>query len=325
MLKQIVIVIPEGHVNISSITGMCEILGWADEYWRETGNRPVVDIQLAGFAMENRPELGQFSVQALPISDIKKPDLVIVPSLARDYEAVLQKNEKLVNWIAEQYKAGAEMASVCTGVFLLAATGMLNGKNCSTHWDAAADLKRLFPRVHVHTEVLTLSGNGIYTNGGGYSFLNLALFLVEKYFNRQTAIVCAKMFQIDINRSTQSPFIIFQAQKNHGDELVYRAQTYIEEHLREKISFTALASRLAVSRRNLDRRFVKATGNTPLEYLQRAKIEVAKNALEQGRQTVFEAMMEAGYSDDKAFRETFKKITGLSPLNYRAQYNARMQ
>lgn len=317
--------IPEGLVNISSITGLLEILGWANEYWRETGNRPVINILLAGFATASKTDLGYFSVHAVDINEIKKTDLLIIPSLSRDYEAILPKNEKLVSWISEQYKAGAEIASVCTGAFLLAATGLLNGKSCSTHWDAAADLKRLFPRIQVHTEVLTASGGGIYTNGGGYSFLNMALFLVEKYLSRQTAIVCAKMFQIDISRTSQSPFIIFQAQKNHGDELVYRAQTYIEEHIREKISFTNLASQLAVSRRNLDRRFVKATGNTPLEYLQRAKIEVAKSALEQGRQSVFEAMMEAGYADDKAFRETFKKITGLSPLDYRAQYNARLQ
>ena len=179
----------------------------------------------------------------------------------------------------------------------------------------------LFPNINLQTDKLITVEQGIYTNGGAYSFLNLILFLVEKYFDRQTAIYCSKVFQIDIDRTSQSPFFIFQAQKNHGDELVCQAQTYIEENLSEKISFEELASKLAISRRNFDRRFIKATGNTPVEYLQRVKVEVAKKTLEKGRKSIFEVMNEVGYSDDKAFREVFKKITGLSPLDYRAKYN----
>jgi transcriptional regulator GlxA family with amidase domain len=151
--------------------------------------------------------------------------------------------------------------------------------------------------------------------------LNLVLFLVEKYFDRSTAIYCSKIFQIDIERSSQSPFFIFQAQKNHCDDMVGKAQAYIEQNLGGKISFEELASTLAVSRRNFDRRFVKATGNSPVEYLQRVKVEVAKSILEKGRKTVYETMHEVGYSDDKAFREVFKKITGLAPLDYRARFN----
>jgi transcriptional regulator GlxA family with amidase domain len=131
------------------------------------------------------------------------------------------------------------------------------------------------------------------------------------------------MFQIDIERTSQSPFVIFQAQKNHGDDLIGEAQDYIEKNLNEKISFEELASKLAISRRNFDRRFVKAVGNTPVEYLQRVKVEVAKKALEKGRKTIFEVMDEVGYSDDKAFREVFKKITGLSPLDYKAKYGGK--
>ncbi|HEY1202409.1 MAG TPA: helix-turn-helix domain-containing protein, partial [Niastella sp.] len=138
----------------------------------------------------------------------------------------------------------------------------------------------------------------------------------------ETAIFCSKIFQIDIERSSQSPFLIFQMQKNHDDDLIRQAQNFIEENLGDKISFEQLASKLAISRRNFDRRFVKATGNTPVEYLQRVKVEAAKRALESGRKTVFEVMSDVGYSDDKAFREVFKKLTGLSPLDYRAKYNS---
>jgi transcriptional regulator GlxA family with amidase domain len=227
----------------------------------------------------------------------------------------------MIDWIREQYKYGAEIASICTGTFLLAATGLLDGKTASTHWNAARDFKQLFPNVNLQVDKLIAVEEGIYTNGGAYSFLNLGLFLVEKFFDRDTAIFCSKVFQIEIDRQSQSPFFIFQAQKNHGDDLILEAQNHIEENLGEKISFEELAGKLAISRRNFDRRFIKATGNTPVEYLQRVKVEKAKRNLEKGRKSVFEVMNDVGYSDDKAFREVFKKITGLSPLDYKAKYN----
>jgi transcriptional regulator GlxA family with amidase domain len=147
------------------------------------------------------------------------------------------------------------------------------------------------------------------------------IYLVEKYFDRQTAIFCSKVFQIEIDRNSQSAFSIFTGQKSHGDDIVQQAQTYIETNLHEKISIEHLSSRLAVGRRNFDRRFIKATGNTPVEYAQRVKIESAKKAFENSRKTINEVMYEVGYSDVKAFREVFRKITGMSPLEYRGKYN----
>lgn len=162
---------------------------------------------------------------------------------------------------------------------------------------------------------------GIYTNGGGYSFLNLIIYLIEKYYDRQTAIYCSKIFQIEIDRQSQSAFAIFSGQKLHGDEVVQKAQTYIENNLHEKISVEYLSTKFGVGRRHFDRRFIKATGNTPVEYSQRVKIESAKKALETTRKNVNEVMYEVGYSDVKAFREVFKKITGMSPLEYKGKYN----
>ena len=320
-MKQVTIVVPKGNVNLSSITGSFEILTRANDYWQRIGNNPMFEIRIAGFETNLKLDAGFFSIHPVNIRDVKNTDLLIIPSLAHDYDNILKDNKELIVWVREQYESGAELASICTGAFLLAATGLLDGKSCSTHWNAAAGFTRLFPNIKLHIDKLLTVEKGIYTNGGAYSFLNLILFLVEKYFDRQTAIYCSKIFQIDIERDSQSPFRIFQTQKNHGDELISRAQTYIEENLSERISFEDLASKLATSRRNFDRRFIKATGNTPMEYLQRVKVEVAKSTLEKGRKSIFEVMNEVGYSDDKAFREVFKKITGLSPLNYRAKFN----
>jgi len=320
-MKQVTIVVPKGYANLSSIAGSFQILTRANEYWQKLGNKPTMEVCIAGFVTELKLDGGFFSIHPVDIKKIKKTDLVIIPSLSHEYDQVIKENTALISWIRKQYQNGAEIASICTGAFLLAATGLLEGKACSTHWNAATGFRRLFPNIELHTDKLIAVEQGIYTNGGAYSFLNLILFLVEKYFDRQTAIYCSKVFQIDMERTSQSPFHIFQVQKNHGDELVSQAQAYIEENLAGKISFEALASKLATSRRNFDRRFIKATGNTPVEYLQRVKVEVAKKTLEKGKKSIFEVMDEVGYSDDKAFREVFKKITGFSPLDYRARYN----
>jgi transcriptional regulator GlxA family with amidase domain len=230
-------------------------------------------------------------------------------------------NQLLIDWIEQQYKNGAEIASMCTGTFMLASAGLLDGKNCSTHWSAADTFRTMFPKVNLQADKVITDEHGIYTNGGAYSFLNLVIYLVEKYYDRQTAIYCSKIFQVEMDRQSQSAFTIFKGQKLHGDEMVQKAQAYIESKVDEKISVEDLSSRFAVGRRNFDRRFIKATGNTPVEYSQRVKIESAKKAFENSRKTINEVMYDVGYSDVKAFREVFRKITGISPLEYRNKYN----
>ncbi|HMI63278.1 MAG TPA: helix-turn-helix domain-containing protein [Puia sp.] len=322
-MKQVTILIPAGNVNVSSVMGTLEILTEANEYWQKLGNRSRIEVHIAGVLAELKQSTRFYSLYPVDLGEIKKHDLVIIPSVSdpNGFDRLIRNNKTLIEWMRAQYKNDAEIASICTGAFLLAATGLLEGKTCSTHWHAENDFRRLFPGIDLHIDKLLIAGQGIYTNGGAFSFLNLVLLLVEKYFDRQTAIYCSKVFQIDFDRTSQSPFAIFQPQKNHGDELICKAQTYMEENMREKVSFGKLSSKLAVSRRNFDRRFIKATGNTPVEYLQRVKVEVAKSSLEKGRKSVFEVMDEVGYTDDRAFREVFKKITGLSPLDYRAKYN----
>ena len=236
-MKQVIIVVPEGNVNLSSISGSFEILNRANGYWKKKGNAGKMDVKIAGFIDTLELGNGFFAIHPVQLETIGPVDLVIIPSLTYDYAHVLKNNIALIEWIAAQYKAGAEIASICTGAFLLAATGLIDGKSCSTHWNAANDFKRLFPDIDLQIDKLIAVEDGIYSNGGAYSFLNLMLFLVEKYFDRDTAIFCSKVFQIDIDRNTQSPFFIFHAQKNHGDEMILLAQKYIEENMTEKIYY----------------------------------------------------------------------------------------
>jgi len=321
-MRHLTILVPDGENNLSSIVGAYKIFMRANEFWKATGKRELFKIELAGIS--NKVELyeGLFSVKPhTQISGIKKTDLIIIPSLNHNYQKAVKGNQAMINWIERQYRQGAEVASICTGAFLLASSGLLDGRVCSTHWSVADNFRTMFPRVDLQTDKLITDENGIYTNGGAYSFLNLLIYLVEKYYDRQTAIFCSKVFQIEMDRQSQSPFTIFTGQKTHGDDVVKKAQAYIEGHVDEKISVEQLSSHFSVGRRNFDRRFIRATGNTPVEYSQRVKIESAKKAFETTRKTINEVMYDVGYSDMKAFREVFRKITGMSPLAYRSKYN----
>lgn len=321
-MKHLTILVPKGENNVSSIVGSYKIFSRANAIQKERGKAPVFKIQLAGISEEVNFYDGLFSVKPhTHIANISKTNLVIIPSLNHNYNAAIKDNQEMIDWIAKQYRKGAELASICTGAFLLAAAGLLEGKTCSTHWAAAGSFQNLFPNINLQTDQLITDENGIYTNGGAYSFLNLIIYLIEKYYDRQTAVYCSKVFQIEMDRNSQSAFSIFTGQKKHGDEMVQKAQAYIESKLHERISVADLSARFSIGRRNFDRRFIKATGNTPLEYAQRVKIESAKKLLESSRKTVNEVMYEVGYSDVKAFREVFRKITGMSPLEYKARYN----
>ena len=321
-MKHLTILVPNGENNLSSIVGAYKIFTRANEYWKKNGKKELFAIQLAGLSKKVDFYDGLFSVSPhTNISAITKTNLIIVPSLNHNYQIAVKDNKALIDWIAKQYNGGAEIATICTGAFMLASSGLLDGKSCSTHWSAADDFRTMFPNVDLQTDQLITDENGIYTNGGAYSFLNLIIYLVEKYYDRQTAIFCSKVFQIEMDRSSQSAFIIFKGQKSHCDEMVKKAQSYIERNPDEKISVEHLCSKFSVGRRNFDRRFIKATGNTPLEYSQRVKIESAKKKFESSRKTINEVMYEVGYSDVKAFREVFRKITGMSPIEYKGKYN----
>lgn len=324
-MRHLTIIVPDGENNLSSIVGAYKIFTRANEYFSRNGRERLFKIELAGISKSVDFYGGLFTVTPhTHISRISKTNLIIIPSLNHNYQKAIKGNQSVIDWIAKQYKGGAEIASICTGAFMLASSGLLNGKTCSTHWVAADSFRTMFPEVNLQPDKLITDENGIYTNGGAYSFLNLMIYLVEKYFDRQTAIFCSKVFQIEPDRQSQSEFTIFTGQKTHGDEMVKQAQAYIESKLHEKISIEELSEKFSVSRRNFDRRFIKATGNTPVEYLQRVKIESAKKTFETSRKNINEVMYDVGYSDLKAFRQVFRKITGMSPLEYRRRYNSEV-
>ncbi|MVM35384.1 helix-turn-helix domain-containing protein [Spirosoma sp. HMF4905] len=323
-MKQISILIPKGAI-LGSLEGTRQLFTEVNNFLKARGEEPLFTVQLIGLSKETPLSGGLFTVHAdLLIDEVEKADLIIIPALDGDLKISLENNRDFIPWIIKQYENGAEVASLCLGAFLLASTGLLKGRKCATHWLAANQFMQLFPDVDLVTEKIITDEHGIYSSGGAFSYLNLVLYLIEKYAGRDIAVLAAKVFAIEIERENQSSFTIFQGQKEHEDEPIKKAQEFIETNFQDKISVDELASKFALGRRNLERRFKKATSNTVAEYMQRVKMEAAKKSLETGRKTVNEIMYDVGYSDTKAFRTIFKKITGLAPVDYRNKYNKAM-
>ena len=320
-MKHISIIVPYNAV-LGSVEGPRQVFTEANKFIMHTGGPEFCRVQLIGLQAEVPVCGGKYTVNAdALINDIRKTDLIIIPALDGDMPEVLAKNKEFIPWIIRHYKEGAEVASLCIGAFMLASTGLVNGKTIATHWLAASDFRKMFPEVDLVEEKIITEEQGIYSSGGAFSYLNLILHILAKYAGKEVAIFMAKAFQIEYERKSQSPFIIFNGQKEHEDEQIKKSQEFIEHNFQEKISVDQLSKTFGIGRRTLERRFKKATSNSVTEYIQRVRIEAAKKFLESGRKTVNEAMYDVGYTDNHAFREVFKKITGMTPLDYRNKYN----
>jgi transcriptional regulator GlxA family with amidase domain len=290
---------------------------------RYQGRPPFYTVEIVGLEKETKLNGGVYSITAnRVIKEVMKTDVIVIPLLCGDFSKAISKNEQYGNWIISQYHQNAEIVCLCVGSFFLASTGLLKGRKCAIHWAAKEEFKAMFPTVNVIDDSIITDENGIYTCGGGFSYLNLLLYLIEKHLGRETSILASKMFEIDIERKSQNPFMIFVGQKKHQDEVVLKAQELIENNPTKAFSIDEICSEFGVGRRTFERRFKKCTSNSVSEYVQRVKVEFAKKHLEIGRKTVNEIIYEVGYNDIDAFRKVFRKYTDLSPVDYRKKYKA---
>lgn len=320
-MKHVSILVPESSV-IEAIADPRYLFTAVNQFLQSAGKAPLFEVQLVAVKPEVKIENSAFSVHAdVLMQDVKKTDLIFIPALSGNIKNAIELNKAMIPWIQEQHKRGAEVASLCLGAFLFAATGLLNGKQCSTHWLFANDFRNMFPEVELVDGSIITEEQGLYSSGGANSYWNLLLYLVEKYTSRDLAILASKFFAIEIDRTSQNAFMMFQGQKEHEDEEIKKAQEFIEDNFSDKITVDTLADKFAIGRRSFERRFKKATNNTVVEYMQRVKIEAAKRSFESSRKNINEVMFDVGYTDTKAFRTIFKKITGLTPIEYRNKYN----
>lgn len=320
------VIIPVLESSIpASVVGVMDMLRHARSFYchlhPENPDLEIFDVALMSLSNEKTvyasgfPLICQFTLAEFPIADI-----VIVPALVGDLSAIIQENQQFIEWLKRQYGAGTALASTCTGSFILAATGILNGKESTTSWFSAAAFRQMFPEVILLDEKIIVDNGNIITGGATLSFMNLCIYLTEKYFGRELGNYCAKMFLVDKGKSSQQSYSIFSLQKVHKDEEIRKVQEWLEKNPEEKMVVSVLAQKFGIGERNLIRRFKAATGNTLSDYVHRVKVEKAKQLLEEGKENIKEITFRSGYDDPEHFRGIFKRHTGLTLAGYRKMF-----
>lgn len=317
---QISVFVPQYGV-IEAITPPFRTFNTANEFLTVFGKKPIFNVEYVGLNEYVPANNGEYTIKTdRLLKDVTHTDLLIIPPTFGDTLKGIEANAEAIPYFKKLHQNGSSLASLCIGAFLLAETGLLDGKKCSTHWAHITEFKERYPQIEVEDGAVITEHDNIYSSGGASSLWNLILYLVEKYSDRETAVMISKYFALDIGRDSQSQFAIFKGQKNHGDADIQKVQDYIEKNYEDKITVEELASQANMGRRTFERRFKDATTNTPVEYIQRVRIEAAKKFFEASRKNVTEVMYGVGYTDTKAFRDIFRKITGLTPIEYRNKF-----
>lgn len=308
----------------TTIFGPMDILNQAGRLWnrvRKFPQTPFFDVTIA--SPDGQPIPSQNNVMIQPhcsIRKVRQTDLIIIAS-ATYIEQILEKHPELVSWIGRHYNQGAHVASICTGVFLLAETGLLDGKSATLHWGFADMFKKKYPKVALRQDKMFIDHGRLYCSAGVSAGMDLSLYLVEKFYGRQSAIESAKTMILDYGRETQAPYSCLMDSQKHTDPIVTKAQKWLEQHHTTSIDYDWLAKKFQVSRRSLERRFKQAIGVTPLGYLQQLRVQTAKRLLEEGSRTFNEITYQVGYEDISFFRKIFIRLTGLRPKEYRQRFS----
>lgn len=319
---QLGILLTKDH-RLLSVAALLDVLETANRFYEEEGETSPFNIDLIHL---DGHETGSYAGHSPKVAsrDVDY-DLLLIPAFKSEMLAdALKANIPWVPWLQEQYKEGAAIASFCTGAFLLGASGLLDNRPATTHINAEGVFARLFPLVQLQAEAVVTEKDRIFTSGGATNTFHLLMLLLEIYCSRKVAVRAAKVFSIDLDRNRQTYFGTFTPAEDHGDALVKRAQEEIRKHFSTANTIEELITDVPASRRNLVRRFKQVTGITPIEYLQKTRIEAAKQMLEQSRYSILEVMLESGYNDLKTFRTLFKKNVGMTPKMYREKFSGQM-
>jgi transcriptional regulator GlxA family with amidase domain len=308
----------------STAIGPMEVFRHAGALWNVlTGTPSAPRFRVTSASVRGRSVTCDGPIQIRPaaaLTAIRKADIIFVPSTGPSVDDVVQRNAEVVPWLWRWHKRGAAIASVCSGVGLVAAAGLLDGRRATTHWGLAETFRQKYPKVHWMPEVMVTEDHGFYCGGGVHASLDLSLFLVEKFCGHEVAMQTAKALLIETPRAWQAGFAIVPLKTEHSDETISTAQEWMHQNFHRTFPLDAPAHRVGMSMRNFVRRFKQATGDSPLIYLQKLRVAAAKRLLESGHRTMQEIGEAVGYGDLAFFRQLFQRHTGVSPSAYRRSF-----
>ncbi|PWS28627.1 AraC family transcriptional regulator [Pedobacter yonginense] len=310
------------HYKLLSVAAILDVFETANKLHQEKGLELPYEIFLLNGDVQ--PEMFLNTYKSKWIGQNEVYNLIVIPAFTTEnMQASIALNSSFIPWLIQQYHKEAEIATVCTGVFLLGATGLLDGKVATTHVDACAAFAKAFPAVKLKPDKTVTQDGRLFTSGGATSSFHLLLHILQNQCGKEIAIKAAKIFAIDMDRQNQSYFSSFQPFRHHNDEIVASAQEQIELNYQDVSTIEEMIKDIPSSRRNIVRRFKQVIGITPIEYLQQTRIEAAKKLLEQTAQQMTEVIYNSGYNDPKAFRKVFRKAVGMTPSEYRDKFQAK--
>jgi transcriptional regulator GlxA family with amidase domain len=308
----------------STAVGPMEVFRHAGTLWNTlTGKKPVPKFNVTTASADGRAVCCDGPIHIRPaaaINAIRKTELIFIPTTGLSLDDVVERNPGVVPWLRRWHKRGAAIASVCSGVGLVAASGLLEGKRATTHWALAERFRQKYPKVKWMPEMMVTEDRGFYCGGGVNASLDLSLYLVERFCGHDVAMQSAKAMLIETPRAWQAGFAIVPLKTEHSDDSISVAQEWLHENFRHNFPLEAPARRVGMSLRNFVRRFKQATGDSPLIYLQKLRIAAAKRLLEGDHRTVQEISDAVGYQDIAFFRGLFQRHTGVSPSAYRRRF-----
>lgn len=319
-MKQVGLLLIRNY-KLLSVAAILDVLETANQFYTDTDQSPPFNINLIVLNDPGNDHFSDYKLRDIHADHLY--DLLLIPSFkAGSVKEGISANQEYLPWLNKQYQTGTRIATFCTGAFLLAASGLLNGKIATTHVDACPEFNAAFPEVLLRADKTVTQDGRLYTSGGATSTFHLLLHLLQQYCGKDIAVWAAKTYAIDMNRDTQSYFSTFKPFTNHNDTLVASAQKKIEDSFQYTGTIEEMIKDIPSSRRNIVRRFKLVTGITPIEYLQQTRVEAAKKLLVQTDQQMMEVIINSGYNDPKAFRKIFRKNVGMTPSEYREKFNA---
>lgn len=310
----------------STAIGPMEVFRHAGSLWNIlTGTPSAASFHVTTASVDGRPVNCDGEIQIRPnlaLRDVGKTNLIFVPTTGLSVDDVVERNAPIVPWLKRRSSRGVAVASVCSGVGLVAAAGLLDGKRATTHWGLAERFREKYPRVKWMPELMVTEDRGFYCGGGVNASLDLSIYLVERFCGHEIAMQTAKALLIETPRAWQSGFAIVPLKTDHTDDAISSAQEWMHQNFAKAFPLDAPARRVGMSLRNFVRRFKHATGDSPLIYLQKLRVAAAKRMLESSHRTMQEVSDAVGYQDIAFFRSLFQRHTGVSPSAYRERFGA---
>ncbi|WP_163351808.1 GlxA family transcriptional regulator [Desulfovibrio sp. JC010] len=319
-MRKITILMPHRFM-LSSLAIPLDAFKGAGVYWNILNDRePEPLFEVKTVSIDGNPVQTYDGLELKPdgsIQDVKDSETILIPP--SDASEALRPEE--VEWIMTAHARGAHIASICLGAFLLAKTGLLDGKTATTHWGYVNRFRKEFPAVRLKPDKIITDEGNMFCTGGANAGGDLSLYLIAKYVSWEVAHQTARVMLMDADRISQSPYSTFRFDKSHGDKQILDIQFWLEDNFSEDVTVEQLAEKVGMSRRTFERRFKDITGDSPRRCIQRIRVEKAKRFLELGGKTFDEITYLVGYEDSSTFSRVFKKSTGLTPNLYRRKYN----